>query len=200
MSNPGNASNPAPTAPSCVAPLLTHPESGSEWFLKEVHPHGPQLRAWLNGKFPEVRHEVDDVVQESFLRLWKRNAIRPIASAKSFLFRSAQNLALDFLRRKRRSPFATASSLDISGVIDDGATPSQALTHDELAEIFAAALDALPAKCCQVVIMHKLQGRSQKEVAAALGISVRTVEFHIQKGLKLCESFLRAHGVSSLLP
>ena len=49
--------------------------------------------------------DVDDVVQESYLRVWKARTTRPIESAKAFLFTVARRLALDFVRRKRRSPF-----------------------------------------------------------------------------------------------
>src|SRR5580693_2470646 len=55
------------------------------WFTEEVHPHEPSLRAYLNGSFPTVR-DLDDVVQESYLRIWQARAAYPIGSARAFLF------------------------------------------------------------------------------------------------------------------
>lgn len=79
------------------------PKGPEKWFAEEVQPHGPSLRAFLRGRFPAVR-DVDDVVQESYLRIWKARARHPIDSAKAFLFRIARNLALDTLRHEKNSP------------------------------------------------------------------------------------------------
>lgn len=58
------------------------PEDRSKWFKEEVHLHDGQLKSWLKGTFPSVR-DVDDVVQESYLRIWKAKATEPINSAKA---------------------------------------------------------------------------------------------------------------------
>lgn len=65
----------------------------AQWFANEVHAHASQLKAYLRGAFPSVR-DVDDVVQESYLRIWKARAIHPIESAKTFLFTIARRVAL----------------------------------------------------------------------------------------------------------
>src|SRR5438876_12279709 len=60
----------------------------SRWFAAEVHAHERSLRAYLRGAFPSVR-DVDDVVQESYVRVWKARLAHPIQSARSFLFQVA---------------------------------------------------------------------------------------------------------------
>lgn len=89
-----------------------------QWFNQEVHPHESQLKAYLRSQFPSVR-DVDDVVQESFLKIWKARAGRPIESARAFLFRIAQRLAIDVVRRARRSPVDAERSADDSLVLDN---------------------------------------------------------------------------------
>ena len=74
-------------------------DDNTRWFTEEVQPDGPQLRSYLRGSFPTVR-VLDDVVQESCLRVWKSRATRPIQSAKAFLFAVARRLALDLVRRE----------------------------------------------------------------------------------------------------
>ena len=49
-----------------------------QWFVENVQPHESRLRSYLHSSFPQMG-EVDDVVQESFLRVWKANAAHPIA-------------------------------------------------------------------------------------------------------------------------
>jgi RNA polymerase sigma-70 factor (ECF subfamily) len=71
------------------------------WFATHVQPHEAMLRAWLHQRF-ESRVDIDDIVQEAFVRtLHARTArtARTLASPKAFLFTTARNLALDRLRR-----------------------------------------------------------------------------------------------------
>lgn len=153
--------------------------------------------AWLRGSFPTVRAEVEDVVQESYLRMWKRHALRPIVSAKAFLFQSARNIAIDLLRRNKISPL-DAGSLANSSVIDESPNAVEALTTREKTELLADALAALPERCYEVVHLHKFCGLSQKAVAERLGISERTVQGHVLSAVRQCEAYLRARGVKSL--
>ena len=83
-----------------ASPNKVHGDDRARWFTEQVQPHDANLRGYLRGSFPAM-DEVDDVVQESYLRLWKARAVQPIKSGKAFLFRVARNLALDLLRRRR---------------------------------------------------------------------------------------------------
>src|SRR3954471_24912441 len=91
------------TARSCLRPMPPPNTDQARWFANEVHAHDGQLRAYLRGTYPAVR-DVDDVVQESYLRTWKARLAHPIASTKSFLFQVARNLAVDVVRRKQSAP------------------------------------------------------------------------------------------------
>lgn len=70
------------------------PAPREQWFKDEVQPHDTSLRAYVRGRFPGLR-DVDDVVQESFLRIWQARARQPIQSARAFLFRIARVHALN---------------------------------------------------------------------------------------------------------
>ncbi len=58
------------------------PTDQARWFSEEVHPHDTQLKAYLRGAFPTVR-DVDDVVQDSLLRIWTARASRQIGCARA---------------------------------------------------------------------------------------------------------------------
>jgi RNA polymerase sigma-70 factor (ECF subfamily) len=64
----------------------------------------------------------------------------------------------------------------------------------ERIRMLARAIAALPPQCAKVFILRKMQGLSQKEIAARLNISVRTVENHVALGLVRCKAYMRAHG------
>jgi RNA polymerase sigma-70 factor (ECF subfamily) len=165
------------------------------WFLDEVNPHHGQLKAYLRGSFPAVR-DVDDVVQESYLRVWKVRATQPIESAKAFLFRVARNVALDALRKTRNSPLDQGRDFAASCVLDSEPDAATALITKELIHHLADALVELPDRWRQVLVLHKLKGMPQKEVAACLGLSDRTVEKYCLKGMARCADFMRARGIA----
>jgi RNA polymerase sigma factor (sigma-70 family) len=166
------------------------------WFRREVHPHDGQLKNYLRSRFPAVR-DVDDVVQESYLKIWRARSTRSIESAKAFLFKVARHVALDFLRKGRNSPLQASASSDLL-VPDCGPAADQALLAEETLQQLADAVVMLPNLCRQVIILHKIDGIPQKEVACRLGISLRSVEKHCERGMARCEAFLKARGIESL--
>ena len=182
---------------SAVSPPPPEPAPGveqSRWFLEQVHPHEASLRFHLRSSFPTAR-DVDDVVQESYLRVWKARAAQPIQSAKAFLFKVARHVALDFVRRQRISPIVAVTDLVALPVIEDKPSAADvACTRDEVV-LLAQAIDSLPPRCREIVILRKLRGVPQKAIAAQLGISEQTVQVQVLRGVKRCEAFLTKHGV-----
>lgn len=168
----------------------------ADWFAGEVQPHARQLRCHLRGTFPTVR-DVDDVVQESLLRLWRHHASTPIRSAKALLFVTARRIALNLLRKQRNSPFVHSGEHGGSGVLDDRPDAGEATLIQERIDLLADALMTLPPRCRESVVMHKIHGLTQREVAARLGVSERTVETHIRTGVARCRAFFRARGIGS---
>jgi RNA polymerase sigma factor (sigma-70 family) len=165
----------------------------AQWFTEEVQPHEAALRGWLRRAFPSVR-DPDDVVQESLLRLWKARAAHPIQSAKAFLFRVARHVALDSVVAQKRSPIQAVDNLAALPVIEEKADVIEAISANEKVRIVAAALVALPPRCREVVMLRKLKGLSRAEVAERLGISEKTVDEQLARGVAKLEIVLRAQG------
>lgn len=181
-------------SPPPVAPEPSPSVDQTRWFAEEVHPHDSHLKAYLRGSFPAVR-DVEDIVQESYLRVWRRHAARPIESVRGFLFQVARRLALDTLRRRRTVAADPLGDLAASRVLDERPDAATAASEQEMHDLLADALLALPARCREVVMLRKIKGIPQREVAAQLGLSERTVENQCRIGVKRCEDFLRARGL-----
>mgnify|MGYP001608945148 CR=1 FL=1 len=166
----------------------------ARWFSEEVHAHEASLRAYVRGSFPTVR-DVDDVVQESFLRVWRARLGRPIASSKRFLFIVARHVVLDSIRRARKSPID--SFVDSAGlhVVESRPSVADVLSDQEKIDLLGRAVGALPARCREIIILHKIMGRSQREVAGELGVCEKTVENQVARGVQHCKDFFRQHGI-----
>jgi RNA polymerase sigma factor (sigma-70 family) len=180
-------------------PSMTAPPAAADdrWFREEVHAHDAQLKSYLRSSFPTVP-DVDDVVQESYLRVWRATAATPIRSARSFLFTVARNLAIGWLRQAKISPINPVADLEALEVKEDKPDASESLSLQEKVELAAEALMTLPPKCREAVMLRKIKGLSQKETAEALGISVKTVDKHLAKGLGLLAVQLKRRGINDL--
>jgi RNA polymerase sigma factor (sigma-70 family) len=185
--------NPTVTPPSTASgsqPSSTVDESGTLWFTQEVHSHDASLRSYLRDAFPAVR-DLDDVVQESYLRIWKARAARPINSAKAFLFTVARHLALNTLRRERRSPIIAVKDLSRLFVPDHSPDASAAAALAQEIELLVSAIAVLPPRCREIFILRRLRGVPQKEIALCLGVSEQTVQVQASRGLRRIELHLR---------
>lgn len=165
------------------------------WFSEEVHAHEPSLRAYLRSRFPSAP-DIDDVVQESFLRIWRIRAAQPVSFAKALLFKIARHLVVDSARRDRVSPLVRVTDLAALPVsIESRQEPTEAACISEETALLLAAIDTLPACCREIVILRKLRGVPQKAIAAQLGLSEQTVQVQVSRGVRRCEAFLRRRGI-----
>jgi RNA polymerase sigma factor (sigma-70 family) len=171
-----------------TAPAGTNSES-TRWFDEAVLPHEAALRGYLRGRFPSLA-DVDDLVQESYLRVLKAHAARPIESPKAFLFATARNLALNLLRHRRHAPNVLGET-DPSVVLDESAGVSETVARAQEIQILNDAIQSLPERCRQVFTLRRIYGLSTKEVAARLGLSEKTVEAQCIIALRKCVVFFR---------
>ncbi len=171
----------------------------ARWFSEEVNPHRGALRAYVRRAFPGVR-DVEDVVQDSLLRIWTVRASRQIGCARAFLFKIARNRALDLLRRGQASPLVAVRDLTALSVAEEEHSPADALATAEKIELLADAIADLPDRCREIVVLRKLRGLSQREVAVRLGLSERTVEVQVARGTRRCAEYLRRCGLTAAGP
>lgn len=165
----------------------------ARWFVDEVLPHEPKLRAWIRARFPGAG-DADDLVQDAYARLLRAHSSGPIANPQAFLFVTARNLALNRLRHQGyERPFG-ATEIDPLSVVDDALGAPDTLARREDFQLLIEAIESLPDRCRQVVTLRKIYGLSQREVAERLNITENTVEAQGAIGLRKCIEFFRRRG------
>lgn len=170
----------------------TDPAERTRWFTEEVHQHEAALRGYLHNAFPSL--DVDDVVQESYLKLLRARTAGRIASTKSYLFSIARNTALTLFHRRRIFSATPVNELPDSLVLVEEPDAAQTMAARERLELMSQAIAHLPERCRDVMRLAALRGCSNAEIAATLGLSENTVRVHLARGIRKCAVFLRERG------
>lgn len=142
-------------------------------------------------------HDVEDILQEAFVRSFEAEGRLTIRNARAFLLRTARNVALDHVSRSSYRTSDSIDSLDERLFADDSATPEARVDAERRFITFCEAVGSLPEQCRRVFVLKKVYGMSQSEIARHLGIAESTVEKHIARGLQLCFERMESGAVGS---
>ncbi len=159
------------------------------WFATQVQPHEAMLKGLLRSRFRD-EVDVDDIVQESYCRLFRAKELSEVVSPKAFLFAVARNLAMD--RHRRRSVAAVEPLLEFEYLNqwEDGPDVREDVARSEELEYLTQAIQSLPYRCRQVFTLRKVYGLSQAEIARKLGISEHTVSAQLTIGVGKCMEYM----------
>lgn len=149
----------------------------------------------LYGKLLKALHSEDlssEILQEVFLTIWqKRSLIDPARSFRSYLFKIADNLAIDLFRKANRDQAVMSRLLAAS--IDHYTHTEEWLEQKEKAGLLHRAIEELPPQRKMVFVLCKLEGKSHEEVAKLLNIAPSTVNNHIVKAMQFLRNYLSEH-------
>jgi len=162
------------------------------WLGRHVLPHEPALRAWLRRRNLGGL-EIDDVIQETYTRLFQAESVAHVHDAKSYAFQVAGSVVIDHLRRMKVVPLASVPGLDYLEVSSDEPSPERQVIDREELHRLAQLIASLPGRVRDVFTLRRVYGLSQREVAERLGIAESTVEKHMARGFLLMLDPLR-HG------
>jgi RNA polymerase sigma-70 factor (ECF subfamily) len=138
-------------------------------------------------RFVEDLSVAKNIVQEVFLKIWANRAkLDPEVNIKYYLYRAVKNKSLNHLRHLK---VVKRSAEDVYLNKSPGKTPEENLSEDEIVELLIKAIEELPEKCKIVFFMSKYDKLKYPEIAAALDISIKSVEYQMRRALK----FLRKH-------
>ena len=165
------------------------PRALDNWFVDEVLPLEGALMRFLRRNW-RTESDILDLRQEVYARVCEAAMQAEPLNTKAFVFATARNLLIDRMRHARVVPLEVAVDLEGWGQGVDEVTPDRHLTaRDELRRL-QAGLAQLPARCREVVVLRKIEGFSQREVAARMGIREDTVERQTAHGMRALADFM----------
>lgn len=127
------------------------------------------------------RETCEDLIHDIFLYLWNSREQLKIKSLKDYLYIAVKNRSLNKIRSiKKNSEIINEGHNEIPSDLSSDAS----VAIKEINIILNTSIDELPEKCREILILSRKEHLSNKEIAARLGISTKTVENQINIGLK----------------
>lgn len=135
------------------------------------------------------RQEAEDVVQDTFLRVYKNlDRFDETLKFSTWIYRIATNLCIDRLRKRKQTYSLDAESQDYEGldgysmIPSDDRTPESELILSDTQRIIHQAMETLPPKYKSVMMLRYIQDLSLQEVGDILGMPVTTIKTRVHRG------------------
>lgn len=170
------------------------PTEQTQWFLAEVHPYEPALRAYLLKRFPSVQDH-DDLVQQTYSRTLRARECGCLTHPKAFMFTTARNAAIDLIRRRSVTPLDPFVDDIAVPVLDELRNARESLERQEEMEALIEAVLGIPERCRAVVLLRFFDGLTVGQIAERLGIAPGTVRVQMFKGVQHCIAFFAQRGM-----
>lgn len=166
-----------------IDPVAEVKGAGDAWS-RVLQEHSPALRGWF-AKRLRNRGDVDDAMQDLWLRICTRTTTDEILHARSYLLQVAQSVLVDRSRRAKVRHHDQHDELTEVHHPVEGITPDRVLLGKEALSRMVSNIHALPDRTRDIFVLHRFEGLPHGAIAQSLGISVSAVEKHIMKALRL---------------
>ena len=139
-------------------------------------------------RFFSNKEDIEDVVQETFLRAYVAEQKVEISKHKSFLFTTARNVALTKLNKK---------SKQVTDFLDDYYESNEFQTEISAEEMvdarqqlvaYCASVQSLDGKCREAFLLKKVHGMTHKEIAKQMSLSLSSIEKYLHKAMLSIDS------------
>lgn len=154
----------------------------ARWVAREILPHEGRVRAWLSRQWRGAI-DIDDVVQEAYCRLSALASIDHIENPLAYFRRTAHAAAVDAIRHTTKN-IVSMTENDWFDVLDESPSADRVVEGAQELGRVGGLLASLSDTCRRVIQLRRVEGLSQREAAARLGVSENVVENHIVRGIR----------------
>ena len=155
-----------------------------EKSFKELYFNNFKELCLIANKVVDSMEDAQDIVQQVFISYYENEKkINITSSTIGYLKRSVYNKSIDQLRREKSKQ--KYESWSIHNNTSEIIRFEDALEFAELEKLIFDTINGLPDRCKEIFILSRMEGKSNKEIASELNISIRTVETQISKALKI---------------
>lgn len=132
------------------------------------------------------REMAEDIVQESFLKIWERRDAIPMEKAKPYLFTTAYHALIDQTRKKENTAFVSEEAA--SFINAQGGNPR----YPDVQEVLHQAIATLPEVQASAILLRDYEGYSYEEIGRILNLSESQVKVYIFRGRTALKNYLKS--------
>ena len=156
----------------------------ARWLARNLLPHEALLRAKLRGMCL-YDLDIEDVIQETYARFMTHPSLDSIRFPKQYALLTARGIIIDHVRHSRVVSITSSGNLETLEIPAPDITSEERVEFQQEIQIVMEALEQLPKVCRETLILRRIEGLPQREVAGRLNISEKTVEKHMATGVRL---------------
>jgi RNA polymerase sigma-70 factor, ECF subfamily len=167
---------------------MVQAEDRNKINIQSIEDYENVFRTYYNGlcryasTWIDKREDAEEIVQTVFVKLWEKREDRIIEiSIKSYLYKSVYHSALNYLKHQK----IKRQYMEMNKQGELAPNAGENLQTKELRHKINAAINALPEQCRLVYKLSRFENLKYKEISNVLNISIKTVENHMGKALRL---------------
>jgi RNA polymerase sigma-70 factor (ECF subfamily) len=152
------------------------------WFVREVLPLEAALMQFLRRSWRN-ESDIGDLCQDVYARVCEAAREKIPHPAKPFVFAIARNLIIDQVRHENVVSIEAVADPDVFAKAADVPAADRSIIAREELHALQRALDNLPPRAREAIILKKIEGLSRREIAIRMGIAEKTVKRHLANGM-----------------
>lgn len=159
------------------------------WFVREVLPLETTLMQFLSHNW---RNEADiaDIRQDVYELVCEAAQVRLPDNTKAFVFRTARNLIIDRFRHEQVVSIEAVPDLEAFEAAADAPGPERAAAARSELRRVEVAVESLPPRCREALVLGRIEGLSAREIATRMGITEQAVSKHLKHGIRALADLL----------
>jgi RNA polymerase sigma-70 factor (ECF subfamily) len=154
-----------------------------QWFVREVLPLEAMLMHFLHQNWRN-KAEIEDLRLDVYAQVLEAAKNEIPEKAKAFLITTARNLLIDRIRHNQVVPIDAVNDLDELNIAFDQPGPDRTAIARDVLRRLQAAIEMLPPRAREAVLLRRVEGLSRREIAERMGVSENTVSDHITAGMR----------------
>ncbi|HEU4555926.1 MAG TPA: RNA polymerase sigma-70 factor [Chitinophaga sp.] len=172
--------------------------SGDHVAFKEIYSIYHQLLYGVACKYLKNAAMAEDAVHEVFVKLWvSRGQLDPAQGVRNFLFKCLKYHILNVIRDHKRALIKQFTLLRQAPVSHE--EPEAAVLFNDYKKAMDQAIEQLSPRKKHIFKLRTVEGLSNEEIAARLGISIHTVKFQFSQASQLLRHYLKLFSSTLLL-
>jgi RNA polymerase sigma factor (sigma-70 family) len=158
------------------------------WFIREVLPLEPALIRYLHRNWRR-KDDILDIRNDIYVKVYEAALKRIPDKTRQFVVTTARNLLIDRFRHEHIVPIEAVVDLDALGAVFNLDPERTVTARDELRRL-QHALERIPRRTREVIMMRRVEGLSRAEISLRLEISEETVSAHVTDGIRTLTEML----------